>query len=287
MAYVNPYQTAAIEQDLITSLIKSKQSATEGELEGRMQKGEMIREYGKDVRDKTSKIEAKQRAAAAAKRKKNPFELLIPLITAIATGPLGAGISAGLAGGYGAYSDASFAEKTAKNLQKYIRSTPLAGTGKEGFDPWQGTFLSEKAADFKQGRLGAASDLDSVIRAAKKAGSIGNVLGTAATSGLMAYGLSSMLGGGTSPAEGVAGTPVFDEALGKFVLPEGALSASQVLAGPKMGIFQKMFKGPQMSGLFKGDNLYNMLFKGGANVSNENQAAFQYLLQTLGALQDY
>ena len=170
----------------------------------------------------------------------------------------------------------NISEKTATNLQKYIRSTPLAGTGKEGFDPYQGTFLSEKAADFKQGRLGAANDLDSVIRAAKKAGSIGNVLGAGATSGLMAYGLSSAMQGADLGKVG--------DMSGDILAGGGTFNIGDIV-----GEIGKGTGGPlaQFGKLFKGDDLLKMLFQGGKGAGQGSSAAFQYLLQTLGALQDY
>ena len=70
--------------------------------------------------------------------------------------------------------DAKFGEKTARDLQKYIRSTPLSGPTSGG--AWTKSFLGRKAADFKSGRLDKASDLDSVIEAFDKAGRFENVL---------------------------------------------------------------------------------------------------------------
>lgn len=201
MAYVSPYQISGIQENLITNLLKSKRKEEEGRFQGQMQKGEMIKEYGQDVRSKTAAIEQKQREAASKKRKKKWYEkavnLIAPLLTVAipgAGGAIAAGVTSGLGAGYGAAQDANFAERNLKNLQKFIEETPLTGTGKAGFDPYEGTFLSEKAADFKQGRLSAAADLNPAIQSAKDAGKFGNVFGQALTSGLASYGMAKTLG---------------------------------------------------------------------------------------------
>jgi hypothetical protein len=285
MAYVSPYQLSGIQENLITNLLKGKRKEEEGRFQGQMQKGEMIKEYGQDVRSKTAAIEQKQREAASKKRKKKWYEkavnLIAPLLTVAipgAGGAIAAGVTSGLGAGYGAAQDANFAERNLKNLQKFIEETPLTGTGKAGFDPYEGTFLSEKAADFKQGRLSAAADLDSAIQSAKDAGKFGNVFGQALTSGLTSYGMAKTFGdmnffGETTPAKGIAGTPTFDESLGKFVLPAGSLSASQVLEGPLMGGLEKFFTG--------------LGAKGFKDFSKKEQEGFKTLLmQLLTSLQD-
>lgn len=267
MAYISPYQTAGVEQNLITQLLKTKRKAEEGEYQGRIQKGEMIKEYGKDVRGKTAEIDAAARRAQSKKRKKNILEAIIPIATMIFGGPLAAGLGAGISTGYGASRDASFAEKTARNLQKYIKETPLSGTGKAGFDPWEGTFLSERAADFKAGRLSKAADLDSVIAQAKKAGGFGNVFGQALMSGLTSYALKSAMEGGD---------------IGKM--------STDILAGGSAfnigDIVGEIGKGGPLEQLFSGDTLSNLLF-GKEEGTPQNTATLQMLLQSIGALQDY
>ena len=283
MAYVSPYQTAAVEENLITQLLSTKRAAEEGKMQGGIQKGEMIREFGQDVRDKTSKIEAAARKAARKKRKKSPFEFIVPLATMIFGGPLAAGLGAGISAGYGADRDASFAETTARNLQKYVKDTPLTGTGKKGYDAYAGTFLSERGADFKQGRLSQAADLDSVIASAKDAGKFGNVFGQALTSGLMSYGLSSMMGG-----DGITdGVSVDADLMTKLSGPGGLTSAAaqNALATTALGSGGSVLG--SLGNLFKDGNLGKMLLQGGKGSPQESIAAMQYLMQTIGSLQDY
>ena len=185
MSYVSPYQVAAVQEDLLSSLLKTKQKEREGEFQGGIQKGEMIKEYSADLRDKKQKIDEAARKAARKKRKKKWWEKALP-IASIFMGPLGAALTTGLTAGYGTYKDASFAGKTAKNLQKYIRQTPLEGSAKAraGFDPWQGTFLGEKALEFKEGRLSSASDLDGEIGGGKIDAMAGDILSGAGTSSI-------------------------------------------------------------------------------------------------------
>ena len=70
MSYVSPYQVAAVQEDLLSSLLKTKQKEREGEFQGGIQKGEMIKEYSADLRDKKQKIDEAARKAARNKRKK-------------------------------------------------------------------------------------------------------------------------------------------------------------------------------------------------------------------------
>ena len=277
MAYVSPYQISGIQENLITNLLKGKRKEEEGRFQGQMQKGEMIKEYGQDVRSKTSAIEQKQREAASKKRKKKWYEKLVNIAAPIlavavpgAGGAIAAGVTSGLGAGYGAAQDSNFAERNLKNLQKFIEETPLTGTGKAGFDPYEGTFLSEKAADFKQGRLSAAADLNPAIQAAKDAGKFGNVFGQALTSGLTTYGMAKafqdmdLFGGGGGDSVTVD-TELMAGGLGALNIADAASYAS----------------GATQSGLEK-------LFSGGLQgLSKKEQEGFTTLLmQLLTSLQD-
>ena len=271
MAYVSPYQISGIQENLITNLLKSKRKEEEGRFQGQMQKGEMIKEYGQDVRRKTAAIERKQREAASKKRKKKWYEKAVNLIAPLlavaipgAGGAIAAGVTSGLGAGYGAAQDSNFAERNLKNLQKFIKETPLTGTGKAGFDPYEGTFLSEKAADFKQGRLSAAADLNP----AKDAGKFGNVFGQALTSGLTTYGMAKTLGD----------MDLFGGGGGKGDV--GDVVAGLAGGGDVTGIVSEIGKS-SMGPL-------EQLFSGGLkDLSKKEQESFQTLLmQLLTSLQD-
>ena len=273
MSYVSPYQVAAVQEDLLSSLLKTKQKEREGEFQGGIQKGEMIKEYSADLRDKKQKIDEAARKAARKKRKKKWWEKALP-IASIFMGPLGAALTTGLTAGYGTYKDASFAGKTAKNLQKYIRQTPLEGSAKAraGFDPWQGTFLGETALDFKEGRLSSASDLDTAISQAKDAGSFGNVLGSAATAGLTTYLLKDLLG--------EIGGGKIDAMAGDILSGAGTSSITDIVArthGPLANVFGGLTAGE----LFSGDTL-GQLLEGSA----QSEAGLSLLLGAISSLQD-
>ena len=286
MAYVSPYQISGIQENLISNLLRGKRKEEEGRFQGQMQKGEMIKEYGQDVRGKTAAIEQKQREAASKKRKKRWYEKLVNIAAPIlavavpgAGGAIAAGVTSGLGAGYGAAQDSNFAERNLKNLQKFIEETPLTGTGKAGFDPYEGTFLSEKAADFKQGRLSAAADLDSAIQSAKDAGKFGNVFGQALTSGLTTYGMSKafqdmdLFGGG-----GGDSVTVDTELMKALSGPEGIAGG---LGALNIADAASYASGATQSGLEK-------LFSGGLQgLSKKEQEGFTTLLmQLLTSLQD-
>ena len=53
---VSPYQLAGLDEQLMKSLFITKQKKKEGQLQTKIQKGEMTEGFGKDLRDKISKI---------------------------------------------------------------------------------------------------------------------------------------------------------------------------------------------------------------------------------------
>lgn len=272
MAYVSPYQTAGVQSNLLETLIQSKLKEKEGAMEGGIQKSEMITEYGSDIRDKVAKINEASRKASGKKRKRKWWEKVAPILAMLIPG-IGPGVAAGITGlttGYGASKDASFAERTAQNLQKHIEGTPLAGYGsaRKGIDPWKGTFLSEKAADFKSGRLEKAADLDTVIASAKDAGKFSNVFGQALSSALMTYGMKeAMQGGGDLGEVGKMGSDIL-----------GGGSTFNVT-----DILGELGKGP-LESLFSGGNIGSMLL--GEEGEPRDAASLQMLLSAIGALQD-
>ena len=178
----NIYEAARVESKLVDDLLKLTSAKQRVGTETDIQKGRVIEEYGEDLRATTKKLEDAMRKAQKKKRKKKWWEKLVPLMAALipGIGPIAAGTLTGVVSGASLKKDAKFAESTAKNLQKYIKSTPLKSK-------WGKSFVGQKALDFKQGRLDTAGNLDDVIEEARKAGSGGNVFKTALTAGITSY----------------------------------------------------------------------------------------------------
>ena len=291
MAYVSPYQTAGVQQSLMDTLLSAKVKEKEGEFAGRRQKSEMVKEYGADYRETTEKINEASKKASRKRRKRKWYEKflgdVLPILSLFipAIGPGIAGGLAGISAGYGASKDASFAEGTAKNLQKYIKDTPMTGyaKAKTGKNPWEGTFLSEKAADYKAGRLDRASDLDSVIAAAQDAGSFGNVFGTALQKGISTYAMTKMAGEIGEGFGGGAGATVDTGLMSSLSGPGGLAGGANALAAAD---YVSPFAEAAGGGLFQGnfaDSLGAALL-GQGEVGDD--ASLQLLLGALAALQD-
>jgi len=291
MAYVSPYQAAGVQSNLIQGLLKSKLKQREGETAGKIQKGEMIKEYGEDLRKTTDKINEAARKAAGKKRKRKWYEKflgdVLPILSVFipAIGPGIAGGLAGVSAGYGASRDAKFAEGTARNLQKYIEDTPMSGydKAKKGMSPWEGTFLSEKAADYKSGRLDRAADLDSVIAAAEDAGSFGNVFGAALQKGIQTYMLTKAAGELGEGFGGGAGATVDTGLMTSLSGPGGVAGGANALAAAD---YASPLAEAAGSGLFEGNFLDSL----GASLMGQggikDEAQLQLLLGALAALQD-
>ena len=294
---VSRYQLAGVDEQLMKSLFITKQKEKEGQLQTKIQKGEMTEGFGKDLRDKISKINDAIKKAQRSKSKKKWWEKLMPLAS-LALGPIAAGVTTGLTTAYGGVRESKHAEKTAKGLQKYIRQTPLEGS-------WGKTFLGEQAADFKTGRLEQAKDLDDVIKAAKDARSFGNIIGPSLLSGGGTY-LSGMMSKGAKVGGGEGGGFLkegFLDKAGKQKLAEDiaeedllkqAISITDIVGGGSdlaLGKALEGLKGYNARNLFFGSgdttfkDLLEQLFGKEGEQGAEQQAQMNLFLNALKGLQ--
>ena len=175
---VNPYDLISSKRNIADSLMNLQQKQQEQRFQTGIQKGKMTEEFDIELKKKTKEMEEQLRK----KRKKNIFEKALPIL-ALGMGPIGAGVTSGLVSGYGASKGAKHAEKQA------IKAKAAGALDKD----WGKTFMGKGYRDYTQQTTSA---LDDMISQARKAGGLGNVLTTAATSGIGAYAMSQAGGGG-------------------------------------------------------------------------------------------